>query len=255
MKKNPFSLKDKHILISGASSGIGRQCAISCSQMGARVTLVARNIERLNSTLDQLEGDNHFVISSDISNIKIISDVVARSVTKLGKINGFVHAAGLEYTLPIKMHTNDIISEIMDVNFYAAIEFIRQVSLKKNHEKNNLSLVLISSIMGVVGNKGLTGYSASKGALLSAIKSMSLELASREVRVNAISPGHISGSNMSIEEKQNISNEAILKIKDSYPLGLGSSEDVAYAAIYLLSDASKWVTGTNLIIDGGYCAR
>lgn len=251
---SPFTLNNKHILITGASSGIGRQCAISCSRMGASITLVARNNERLKATLSQMTGINHLIIEQDLTEINQIKEVVEKAVKTLGKIDGFLHAAGIEKTLPLKMHTNDVFNFVMGVNLYAGLEFARIVSLKKN-VSSTASLVFISSIMGVVGNAGLTAYSASKGAIISACKSMSIELSRKKIRVNSISPGHVSDSEMSLAKESQLSEEAVLKIVDSHPLGLGSCEDVANAVIFLLSDASKWITGTNMIVDGGYCAK
>jgi len=252
---NPFSLNEKHILITGASSGIGRQCAVSCSQMGAKVTMVARNAERLQKSFNLLEGEGHHVISCDISHLDSIEDVAKESVEICGKIDGFIHAAGIEKTLPVKMHKPKIFKELLQINSLAAFEFSRQLSLKKYGNLPDISLVFISSVVGIVGNMGHSGYSASKGALIAAAKSMAVELAPKKIRVNTISPGHMRDTIMSIKWESEADENAIQKKIDAHPLGLGEAIDVANAAIYLLSSASKWVTGENIIVDGGYCAR
>ena len=252
---NPFTLEHKHVLITGASSGIGRQCAISCSQQGATITLVGRNMVRLEETFHQLHGKNHHIISEDISNLEVIDEIVKESVEKNGKLNGFIHAAGIEKTLPLRMHKPEIFKDIFEVNVLAAFEFVRIISQKKYVCPDNNSFIFISSIMGSVGNNGLVGYSASKGALISSTKSLALELSKKQIRVNCISPGHIGGTAMSHNKEDSLPLDAVNEIKRAHPLGLGETEDIANSAIFLLSSASKWITGTNLIVDGGYSAK
>ncbi len=255
MIENFFTLQGKHILITGASSGIGKQCAISCSRQGAILSLVGRNIDKLNETKTLLDGEGHTIIVEDISDLENITGAVEQAVMVNGKLNGFIHSAGIEHTLPLKLHKPSIMNELMCVNTLSGIEFVRIISQKKYLSQESASFVLISSIMGVVGNGGLTGYSASKGALNSAVKSMAIELSKKKVRINTICPAHISNTAMSVNKEAGLSSEANERIVQQHPLGLGSVEDVANAAIFLLSKASKWITGTNLIVDGGYSAK
>jgi NAD(P)-dependent dehydrogenase (short-subunit alcohol dehydrogenase family) len=252
---NLFKLENKHILITGASSGIGKQCAISCSKQGAKVTLIARNKTRLDNTLSLLEGNNHYIISHDISKLDTIEDIVKESVDNLGKIDGFIHAAGIEKTLPLKMHKPNIFEEIFTINTFSGFEFVRVITQKKFLSNKMCSVIFISSIMGVVGNSGLTGYSATKGAIIAGAKSMAIELTKKNVRVNVISPGHIKNTAMSNLKEENLSDSSLKDIEESHPLGLGETIDVANASVFLLSDSSKWITGTNLIVDGGYSAK
>jgi len=254
MKFNPFSLEGKHILITGASSGIGRQCAISCSQMGARITLVARNKERLEETLLQMIGEGHFIISQDISELEKIKDVVDDAVAQNGKIDGFIHSAGIEGTIPINILNEEKYFDYFRINTVAGFEFSKSLSKKKSKSMNGLSIVLLASVMGVVGEPGKVAYCLSKGAVINGVKALALELASKNIRVNSISPGIVETS-MTAKAFQELPESTFENLKNAHPIGFGQPEDIANAAIYLLSNASKWVTGSNLIVDGGYCAR
>ena len=249
-----FSLKNKNILITGASSGIGRQCAITFSQLGANVILIARNKERLKDTFNKLEKGNHLIISQDITEYDKLEQIIKYSVEKVGRISGFVHSAGIEMTLPLRSMRPSYYEKMFSVNVIAGFELTRIISKKKYLGENGASFVFISSIMGIVGNPALIGYSASKGALISAIKSMALEFISKNIRVNCISPGHVE-TEMASKLFKKISEESKKSIIDMHPLGLGKPEDIANACAFLISDASRWITGTNLIVDGGYSAR
>lgn len=247
-----FMLKDKHIVITGASSGIGRETAILCSELGAKVTIVARNKERLESTLSSMKGDQHLVVIFDVTTHERIAGCVSDFVASEGKIDGFVHSAGIRKTLPQRASKPEFLLNTLSVNLVAAFEFVRVLS-KKANSNNSASFVLISSVMGVVGEVGLSSYCASKGALISGSKALALELAPRKQRINCISPAMVKTE--LLEREFNIlSEKAISNTLSKHPLGFGSPADVANAAAFLLSDASEWITGTNLIVDGGYSA-
>ena len=250
-----FDLDHKNIIVTGASSGIGRQCAITFSQLGANVILIARNEERLKVTFDKLEEGNHLIISQDITKYNKLVEIVNTAVEKIGKISGFVHLAGIEMTLPLRSTSPSDYEKMFAVNVISGFELTKIISKMKYINKEGASLIFISSIMSVVGNSALVGYSASKGALISAVRSMAIELAAKNIRVNCISPGHIEGIGMTKRLFKNIINDSKKWIVNLYPLGLGKPEDVATACAFLLSDASRWITGTNLIVDGGYSAR
>ncbi len=250
---NPFTLKGKNIVITGASSGIGRQCAISCSQMGANIILIARNEERLKETYDNLEHGNHLCFSQDITEYEKIELVINETVSKIGKIYGFIHSAGIEMTLPLKVLHHSKFEEVYSINVISAFNIARIIS-KKIYIAEKASFVFISSIMAQLGQPGKIGYCSSKGALIAGAKAMALELANKHIRVNSILPGMVK-SEMSLKLLNTLSDDAIKEIEKMHPYGFGSVDDVANACIYLLSDASKWVTGTNLIVDGGYSAK
>ncbi len=251
---SPFSLKNKNIVITGASSGIGRQCAISCSQMGANVVLIARSEQRLNETLQKLAPGNHLFFCQDITEYNKLKDIVNEAVSKVGQLAGFVHSAGIEITLPARSMNSKKYEQLFATNVISGFELTKLISSKKFINSQRASFVFIASINGVIGVKGLVGYSSSKGALISGVRSLSLELAPRNITVNCISPGLI----LTDLIKNSLSKLEDNKLENwlrNYPLGAGQPEDVANACVFLLSDAGKWVTGTNLIVDGGCCAH
>lgn len=250
---NPFSLEGKNIIITGASSGIGRQCAIDCSKMGAKIVLIARNKERLEETLSMMEGEGHIVFSFDLMDTQSISSTIDKVVAEIGKLDGLVHAAGIEITKPIKLLKVEDYESIMQSNAFSGFELIKQIGKAKNSNKG-ASLVLVSSILSVVARGGLAAYAASKGALVSATRVFATELASRSIRVNCVSPGTIMTPMMQ-SVFESLDEEQKAKRKDGFLLGLGEVTDISNACIYLLSDASRWVTGQNLIVDGGYTIR
>jgi len=252
--KNPFSLKSKNILITGASSGIGRRCSIIFSKLGANVILMARNEENLKKTYQQLESGNHLYFAQDVTEYDKLENIISESVSRIGKISGFVHSAGIGMTLPLKSLSPIYYEKIFAVNVISAFELAKIISKKKYLNENGSSFIFISSIMGLLGEEGKVAYCSSKGALISASKAMALELSQKKIRVNCILPAVVE-TEMSEMFFNTIATEAKKDILDMHPLGLGNPDDIAYTCVFLLSDASKWVTGTSLIVDGGYSAR
>lgn len=252
---NPFSLEGKTILITGASSGIGAQCAIDCSKMGAKVVLVARNEERLKGVLAQCEGEANAYYLADMSDIvdNGSKPMLEQIVSEHGKVDGFIHSAGIQKTAPLKLLSMDDYEEVFKVNTLSAFEILRHLPSMKYMNAGG-HIVLIASITGVIGRSGLSAYSASKGALISAVRSMSLELAQRGICINCVSPGTILTPLMQ-EFLDSLDDDKRKKRVEGFPLGLGETTDISSACIYLLSDASRWVTGQNLVVDGGYTAR
>ncbi len=249
-----FSLSNKTILITGASSGIGRSCAVQCSKMGASLLLMGRNVDELNRTVSELQpGTKVEMIVADFSKMVDLELVIAEKILTIGKIAGFIHCAGVEKTLPLKKQTSEVFQSIFDINVFAGFELAKIISLKK-YKAEKASFVFIASVAGMVGESGKTIYSASKGAVISGARSMSMELARSDIRVNSISPAMVKTP---ILEKMfdGIGEEATQNIKKKHPLGIGEPEDVANACVFLLSDAAKWITGTNLVVDGGYTAQ
>ena len=249
-----FNLKNKNIIVTGASSGIGWQCAITFSQLGANVILISRNKERLKETYNKLEKGNHLIISLDITEYDKLEEIINTAVEKIGKISGLVHSAGVEMTMPLRSMQSSYYEKMFSVNVIAGFELAKIISKKKYIDKYGASFVFISSVMGILGQPGKVAYCASKGALISGAKAMALELASKNIRVNCILPGVVE-TEMSSRMFQGLSEESKKEIINVHPLGLGKPEDIAKACAFLLSDAARWITGTNLVVDGGYSAR
>lgn len=256
MSFNPFSLQDKVIIVTGASSGIGAQCAIDCSRMGAKVVLLARNEERLQQTLSQCEEPSrHMIIPFDLASSDGLKEHVKDVVTKMGKISGVVNCAGMSSVTPLKLVSDELLDQFFHTNVYSAINLSKEVTRTGNYDKERgCSIILFASIMGVCGEKCKTMYSATKGALIAAARSMACELAKNKIRVNVISPGAIE-TPINAKLPHMADPELRKALEDKHLLGLGECSDISNACIYLLSDAAKWVTGQNLIVDGGYTAK
>ncbi len=246
---NPFSLEGKTILVTGSSSGIGRGIAIECSKMGAKVVLNGRNEERLKETLGMMEGDNHQILVADISKQEEIDKLVAEAPI----LDGCVLCAGIPQVCPVKHFKRQDIESIFSVNTFAPIMITSSLIKKKKLHKGS-SVVLIESISGVfVGTKGDVSYNASKAALNGFLKGSALELAGQGIRINAVNPGLVPTNILNLTNEMFAESHHTDIMMESYPLKrYGTPEDIAYGCIYLLSDAASWVTGTNLVIDGGY---
>ena len=249
---NLIDLSNKHILITGASSGIGKEIALLVSKLGARVSLVGRKKETLEVVLGQLEGNGHNLYEFDITNLAEIEHLVGSVVENSGLIDGFVHSAGIEMTRPLKMLKVNHYKEVFDINTISALEITKYIT-KANNISNEASIIFISSIVGLFGQAGKTAYSASKGALIAASKCLALELAPKGIRVNTVLPALVE-TEMSSKILETLSEESKVNILKMHPLGFGKAIDVANSVAFLLSSASSWITGTELIIDGGYSA-
>lgn len=241
-----FALEGKRILITGASSGIGKAIAQQCAIAGANCIITARNIERLNVTLNLLEGEGHQAITSDLSEISYINELIS----ELPKLDGVVSCAGVVETKLIKFTEEQDLERLFQINTFSTIRLVRGLVQNKKLNKE-ASLIFISSISGTrCGYIGGSLYGSTKGALEGFTKATALELAPQKIRVNTIVPGMIDTALLKDTE---VDNELLESDRLRYPMKrYGKPEEVGYAAVYLLSDATKWVTGTSLLIDGGY---
>jgi len=242
---NPFSLENKTILVTGASSGIGKAIAIECSKMGAQVIITGRNETRLKETHSLLTGEQPDYVVADLSNKEDLNSL-SKSIPNL---NGLVNCAGLTIPKPFKFVTQDDFKTIMDINFEVPL-FLTQSIIKSKKMGKGSSIVFISSISGVsVSYIAGSIYSASKGAINGICKGLALELAPN-IRVNTVIPGMVVTNILS---EGQITDEQLEEDIKRYPLKrYGKPEEVAFAVIYLLSDASSWTTGSNILLDGGY---
>lgn len=241
---NPFSLEGKTIMVTGASSGIGRGIAITCSKMGAKVIINGRNIAKLQETGALMEKDSAIIMVGDLRDANALSSLV----NALPRLDGLVHCAGLGQRILCKDLMNNNVDEVMDVNFKAPVllqsEILRQKKINKG-----ASVVFISSIASWSPSFGNSVYSASKGAIISYANCLALELAPKKIRVNCISPAMVWTD---LITKDGIDEEQLKEDESKYPLKrYGQPEDIANLAVYMLSDASTWMTGSNVKISGG----
>ena len=242
-----FSLHNKKILVTGASSGIGKVIAEKLSEKGATLTITGRNELRLRATLENLNGESHQSVIADLTN----STELQSLAEKTDRLDGVVFCAGIVQYMPVKHLNLSSFDEIFDVNFKSQIALYQQLHSKKKISQH-ASLVFISSISAVSAVPATLAYATSKAAINSAVRVLASELSKLGVRVNSISPGLIETP---LLENTFLNKEVFEKNAVKYPLGPGKCEDVANAVIFLLSDASRWITGTDLIVDGGYMLR
>lgn len=251
---NFVDLSERSYVITGAGSGIGRAVAVRCAELGARLLLIDKQHEGLKTTRELIEGVTPILCSLDLTDYEQIGKAIEDNLSSFGTFNGFCHCAGIEYTLPIKAMTPKHYQDLFAVNVIAGFELAKVLSKKKYMADTGTSFVFIASTMGVVGRPGLVGYSASKGAVIAGMRSMALELAGKGIRVNAISPGTVM-TDMIRKMLDNLEPEQREKRLGDFPLGIGKPEDVADLVAFLLSERSKWITGSNIMLDGGYSAR
>jgi NAD(P)-dependent dehydrogenase (short-subunit alcohol dehydrogenase family) len=238
--KSPFSLEGKTILVTGASSGLGRHIAIACSRRGARLVITGRDAERLQATYDELLGDGHVQVTGDLTHAPDRDRIAQASPA----IDGLVHCAGHQKHCPIRQLTETMMTDMYSVNFLAPV-MLTQRLLQANAIAQQGSIIFMLSTAAHIGTRGLGPYSAMKAGLIGIIKCLALEQAKRKIRVNGISPSAIATPMWEVHQ------DLLEEQKARHPLGLGMPDDVANGAIYLLSDASRWVTGTSLVMDGG----
>ena len=248
---NPMDLTGRRILVTGASSGIGRACAILMSRLGAAVVLVARDEKRMGETLSQMTEGEHSVVSFDLNDFECYEELFKRIASEQ-KLYGVVHAAGIGPAMPIQSVSLALMREVMNINYFAFLELTKWFSKRKYSDGG--SIVGISSVAGVVGWQGVSLYGGSKGALDSSVRSLAIELASKKIRVNSVVPSNI--RTPMLDDVVSVGgDESARQILAKQPLGLGEPEDVAQAVAFLLSDAARFITGTQLVVDGGYLAQ
>lgn len=241
---NPFSLEGKNILVTGASSGIGRGIAVACSKMGATVVINGRNKERLYETLSLMEGENHFVTVGDLTD----TNSLFAMVETLPKLDGVVHCAGIGQRIPCKDLQVENVNQVMNVNFLAPVMLQAELLRQKKINKGS-SIVFVASIASWSPSFGNSVYSASKGAIISYANCLALELSPRKIRVNCISPAMV-WTDLILAD--GIDEEQLKEDEQKYPLKrYGQPDDIANLAVYMLSDASTWMTGSNVKISGG----
>jgi NAD(P)-dependent dehydrogenase (short-subunit alcohol dehydrogenase family) len=250
---NPMDLTGRKILVTGASSGIGRATAVLLSQLGASLVLNGRSEQRLEQAHGQLAGVGHAIEPFDLVEVDQIPAWMRGLSERVGRLDGMVHSAGITTTLPIRAQTATQADEVMRINWSAAwllCKGFRQPAVRAESG----SIVFISSVVGLVGQPGVSAYASSKGAVLALTKALAMELAPEKIRVNAVVPGHVR-TEMAEDLGKILTAEQLDAIRRMHPLGLGEAEDVAGAIAFLLARTGRWITGAALTVDGGYTAR
>ena len=249
---NPMSLTDRTILVTGATSGIGRATAIYLSKLGARIIASGRNPERLDQVLAELNGGGHTGRIFDLADLDAIVPWLKALCTEVGPLNGIAHCAGVQATRPIQAVKPDFVMDVLTQNLGAALMLAQGFRLKACHG-TPASLVYCSSSAALNTAPGNVVYASSKGGIVSAVKGLGVELVRDGVRVNAVAPAMVD-TPMSDQFRTILSEENFRRVVDMHPLGLGQPDDVAAAIAFLLADTSRWITGSILCVDGGFLA-
>lgn len=246
----PYLLQGKRILVTGASSGIGRACAICASQLGASIVMTGRRDEGLRETAEKCFKGEHLAVTGDITS----GDFIRELVDKGGKLDGLVHAAGVAPMCPVGMLEHECVDLAMRTNYYSFLELMKYYS-KGKYRNPKLSVVAISSVSAQAGWGGGSVYCGSKGALSASVRALSLELVSKGIRVNAVCPSNIRTPLYEAGASDMNDDASLMELLKKQPLGLGEPDQVAWPVCFLLSDAASFITGVNLPVDGGYLAQ
>jgi len=249
---NPMDLTGRTILVTGGSSGIGRGTAILLSQLGARLLIVGRSHDKLAETLSELAGDDHIAESFDLGHVEEIPDWLENLAGQSGALDGIVHCAGISVLKPLRILTVKTIREVLSINLEAALMLARGFR-RRNVCRNGGALVLVSSVAAVRGRPGLSAYAASKGGLLAVTRSLAAELAPDHIRINCVVPGFVE-TPMYRAFGAGVPEDQLAATVNQHLLGVGRPVDVANAIAFLLGDASRWITGESVVVDGGFLA-
>lgn len=255
MSDAPFiDFEARWVVVPGASSGLGRAIARELGRCGARVVLVGRNQEKLEETQALLPTGRARVVVQDLSSIGVIGSRIREVSREVGRLYGLCYCAGVVETRPLASFQAARFARMIDVNVTAGLEMARAVSRQDVIEPAGGALLFVTSIYAWVGMPGQLAYSATKGAMIAAARVLAVELARRRIRVNTLSPGLVH-TPLSDGALKLLSGEQVKELEAAYPLGVGAPEDVARCAVFLLAPQNHWMTGTDLVVDGGYMAR
>lgn len=247
------ALSGKRILVTGASSGIGRETAIALAAHGATLVIMGRDEARLAATASALSGQGHEVRAGDLTDADATADLVSEIAKAGGALHGVFHSAGSSLVLPAKLTKNRHLDEVFGAGFRGAFGIARAAG-KKNVIADGGSVVFMSSVSSLRGRQGMVAYSAAKAAVDGMVRALATELASRRIRANSIVSGAVE-TQMHNDFVESVDETLVANYRNLHLLGFGSPGDIANAALFLLSDASRWITGTTMAVDGGYTAK
>ncbi|HOW86844.1 MAG TPA: SDR family oxidoreductase [Candidatus Aminicenantes bacterium] len=252
--EHPLDLRGRSYLVTGAASGIGRATAVRLSRLGARLICSDLEVPGLEETLGGLRGSGHIARPFDLRNVDAVASWLGEACSSFGQLNGFVHAAGVPCVCPVKGLGLDRLREVILVNAESGFALAKAFVNPRTFAGSQGSIVFISSVMSLVGSAASAGYAMSKGALNSLTRALALEYANRKIRVNAVAPGFVK-TPMFDKTSAGWDDEQRRRVEALHALGFGEPEDIANAAAFLLADESRWITGTVMVVDGGYSAQ
>lgn len=247
------ALTGRHVLVTGASSGLGRAVAIACAAVGARLTLLGRDEGRLENTRGTLRGDGHHSVATAFVDLEATAEAIKAIASDRGPFDGMFHAAGTELVRPIRMFKNDHAADLFGAALYGSLGLARAAA-SRGVLNDGAALVFMSSVAGLRGTAGMVGYSTAKAAVDGMVRSLACELAPRRIRVNSIAAGAVA-TEMHGRLAKSLGETAMADYERRHLLGFGQPDDIANAALFLLGDTSTWITGTTLSVDGGYTAQ
>ena len=249
---NFADLTNKRIVVTGASTGIGQAAAVLISELGGKIIAVGRNEDTLQQTLDRLTGNGHRSAVFDLADVEQIPKWMPE-IADGERLDGLVHMAGILESRPLRVSDASFVDNLLSINVGSALQLARGFRNKKVRAATS-SIVFASSIAALIGESGISAYSATKGAIVSLSRSLASELAGEGIRVNCVSPSLVK-TEMGEKILSNMTEEQITAIERQHPLGFGEPVDVASLIAFLVSDASRWITGSNIVIDGGYSTK
>jgi NAD(P)-dependent dehydrogenase (short-subunit alcohol dehydrogenase family) len=247
--KNPMDMTGKRVLVTGAGSGIGRATAILLSELGASLVLVGRDPEKLRVTAQRLATQNVAIEPFDLSKTEEIVEWMQNLAARHGHLHGLVHSAGIQTFNPLRTITVKAFERLLTSNTVSSAMLVKAMQ-SRDCGADTASIVMIASTAGILGSPGNGAYGASKAAIILMVRTFALELVERGVRLNAVAPAMVE-TEMVQRSRDSTTPEVFKAMVEKHPMGIGQPDDVANAVAFLLSSASRWITGTTLIVDGG----